>query len=127
MAKQPMTPAGVTAKQQELYALSDNDLKSQASLISSDFRNWVNNNFTLDTKQAAYLTSIDARFIEHAGTVTATAVQSRLPINLIYPSPPSGPVSSKYINTSDNTHPHFDSVTGYSITGSVSFEIGYVE
>lgn len=126
MAKQPMSAAGVSAKIDELYTLSDGDLNTQAGLIRSDFRSWISNNFTLDTNQASYLTGIDGRFLTHAGTVTATAVQGRLPVYLIFPPPPSDPFSSKYIQVSDDTVPKHDPVAGYSVTGSVTFEIGYV-
>jgi hypothetical protein len=126
MAKQPFTPTGVSAKLQELYALSDTNLSTQANLISSNFRGWMSDNFSLDTKQATYLAGIDTQFIDYAATVTATAVQSRLPVNLIYPGPPPNPVSSKYIVASDYLHPKYDSVAGYSVTGYVTFEIGYL-
>jgi hypothetical protein len=63
MAKQALTPSGVTLKTQELYVLSNADLQVQAGLVTNDFRTWIGNNFTLTSAQETFLSSIDAAFL----------------------------------------------------------------
>jgi hypothetical protein len=124
MAKQPLTPAGVIAKQTELNDLSNTDLAAQAALITNDFKLWIGNNFTLNTAQATYLGAIGASFTKYAGFVTGYAVNARLPVLLVYPSPPTT-WSSKFLIISDELKPKTDSVAGYSISGTLTFTVGY--
>jgi hypothetical protein len=124
MAKQLFTPDGVQAKVAELYALSDANLHTQTALMESDFRAWLSTNFSLDANQTAYLAKMDARYLEYAGTLTATTAGARLGISLQAPKPPDK-WSSKYIRTGDTPSPKYDSGSGYSVTGSLQFIIGY--
>ena len=124
MEKQPFTSDGVNAKQSELYALSDTDLQTQANLISSDFRSWISSNFALTADQSSYLTAMDTGFLKHSGAVTGTAVSHRLPISITIPGRPTV-FSSKYAVIKDLLVPKYDSTGGFTVVGSVGFEIGY--
>jgi len=125
MSLQPFTPAGVQAKTKELYALSDADLQRQADLIDADFRSWITANFTLDSKQSAFLSGMDAKFASYCGTTTSAAVGHRLPVTITYPAPPSI-YSSKYIIIGPGLTPKYDTAAGYTVTGSLNFTFGYV-
>ncbi|SDE87297.1 hypothetical protein SAMN05216464_110136 [Mucilaginibacter pineti] len=124
MTKQLFTPAGVQAKVAELYALPDANLQREAGLMRADFRSWLNTNFSLDTKQAAYLAGMDIRFLQDAGELTASSASAKLGISLVAPNPPDV-FSSKYITPGKRPTPKYDSGSGYSITGSLEFTIGY--
>jgi hypothetical protein len=124
MAQQPLTSAGVQAKITELYGLSDTLLTDQANLIRSDFKNWISNNFILSSSQLTYLSGIDDQWIQVAAADTSCAVQHRLPVSLNpYTIPPS-PISKKIHHTPNITVTD-DSVSGFSVTGSITFDIIY--
>jgi hypothetical protein len=125
MAKQALTSDGVAAKTAELYALSTTDLQAQANLITNDFRTWIGNNFTLTTAEATYLASMETGFLKHSGTITGTAVNHRLPISIVIPTTPPSTFSSKYTALKDKLNPKFDSLGGYTVTGSVEFDVVY--
>jgi threonine synthase len=121
MAPQPFTPAGVTALQKELNALSAADLQTQANLIKSDLVGWVSDNFTLDSTQETYLKSIDARFIEYASAVTGFAVENKLTVIL---SVTGEPTTFKLIHLINDIDPVY-SPDGFSVTGSITYEVSY--
>ena len=121
MAQEPLTPAGVQQKQDDLYALSNNQLQAQVDLIRSDFRDWLKDNFILDSSQETYLDNMDDQFIDLASALTGVAVKNKLPIYLIKPTP-SG--VSKYVKS----HDHIVTVwsqSGLTATGDLTFEIIY--
>ncbi|UOE51330.1 hypothetical protein MTO98_09590 [Mucilaginibacter sp. SMC90] len=125
MAKQNFTADGVKAKTAELYALSDAALQAEVASMRADFRSWLSNNFVFTTDQATYLKAIDSRFLSDAGAATAAAAGSRLPIQLQVPVPPGG-YSSKFIVISGGgLNPRYDSLAGYSVSGTLQFTIGY--
>lgn len=121
MQQVPFTPQGVQDKQAELYALPDSTLLTQANLVRTQFRQWVKDNFTLNTEQSAYLDSINEGWIRLASCQAGFAIESRLPIALIKP-PVSG--ASKLIRTNGNleaTH----GPGGPGKGGTLTFEIIY--
>lgn len=79
----PFTPAGAAAKMVDLYALSDNDLKIQADAIKADLRAWVNDNFTLNGQQQAYLTNLDEQSVNYIGDQCSLCFLNRLPVILM--------------------------------------------
>lgn len=125
MATQPMTPAGVQAKQTELYALSDPDLKTQADTIHSDFRTWMKDNFNLSASQEDYLDSLPEDFVHPVACNTSSAVAFRLPITLVV----LGTVSaSKLIRTNPALEYTFDpdpTGAGFTVTGSLEINFVY--
>lgn len=121
MAKQPFTPAGVQAKQTELYALPDNQLLVQADLIRSDLRQWTKDNFILDAAQTTYLDAIDAEWISFSGALTGLAVEYRRPIILTI----IGPVSASKLIRTPNDLVATTSASGITVDGTLTFEIEY--
>jgi hypothetical protein len=120
MPQRPFSPEGVQQKMSDLYALNDADLTLQANLVESDFRQWIADNFSLDTTQSAFLNNTDDRFIAHASGTSSLAIRNRLSIILIRPSIPSP--ASKLIEMQNDIHP-FQGPTGYGVSGSVSFTV----
>jgi len=122
MAQEPLTPAGVQQKQDDLYALSNNQLQAEVDLIRADFRSWMKDNFILNSSQETYLDNMGDEFIEHASVRTGIATINRLPIYLIVPTP--GGVS-KYIRTQDTMVTLWNQTAGLTATGDLTFEIIY--
>jgi len=121
MAQQPFTPAGVTAKQAELNALSQSDLETQAGLIRSNFPSWINTNFTLDQAQQTYLNGINSEFIVLASALTAYAVENKLTVALVVNGTPT---TFKLIHMS-NTIVADNSPNGFTTSGTLTFTITY--
>ncbi len=121
MTVQPFTPAGVNAKQAELYALQDNELVAQADLIRTDLRQWTKDNFILDAAQFTYLDGIDAEWISFSGSLTGLAVQYRRPVILTI----IGPVSASKLIRTPNDLVATTSATGVTVNGTLTFEIDY--
>lgn len=124
MPKQPFTPAGVQTKNVELYALSNTALAAEATKMNDNFRTWLADNFTFTTDQQTYLDNIDEKFITYAGFSASQAAGSRLPITLTVI--PKTPWSSKYIITRNLMEARYEPIAGYTVTGSVAFEEGYI-
>ena len=122
MPVQPFTSAGVTAKQAELNALSQQDLTAQANLIRSNLVSWVNSNFSLSTAQQAFLSSADARWIQFTAQVTGFTVENRLTISLRQ----KGTGSGKLIRTiPTGLECDFSNTSGFAATGTLVFEVDY--
>lgn len=123
MTKQPMTPTGVQDKIDELYLLTDITLEEEAAAIQADFKAWVKANFTLTTKQEDYLDELGTQILGFFGASCSVAFSNRLPIDLIYPAPPTTDYS-KY--TGCNNALAVKSDGGKPVaTGTLSFEITY--
>jgi len=121
MTAEPFTPAGVTALQTQLNALSAGDLKTQAGLIRSDFSSWIQTNFTLDADQKTYLAGIDSEFMILATALTAFAVENKLTISL---SVTGSPTTFKLIHLA-NTITCDYSPDGFSTSGALTYAITY--
>lgn len=81
MVKQPLTEQGVMDKQDELFSLSDSDLDGQSMALASDFKSWVEDNFTLTTAEQGFLASADENFIRLLSSLVFMTVRNRLPVN----------------------------------------------
>jgi len=121
MTKQPFTPAGVKQKTAELYALSNLDLDTQSNLVITDFRQWMNNNFTLDSTQQTYLTNLDQGFVNTLARSVSNALNNRVPINLTKAEIPSG--ASKYIRSRDSITAVWNT-NGATVSGELNIDIG---
>ncbi len=121
MTQQPFTPAGVDAKQVELYALSDSDLAAQANLIESDLRSWTNTNFTLNTGQQTYLTNIDDRWIKYSANLLSFTVGNRLKIIF---DPSGDPTALKLIRMPNTVLATWDG-TNFTASGTVTIQVVY--
>jgi len=123
MTKQPMTPTGVQDKVDELYLLSDTALDAEAAAVQADFKAWVKANFSLTSKQEDYLDELGGQILGFFGASCSVSFSNRLPIDLIYPAPPTTEYT-KY--TGCNNALAVKSDGGKPVaTGSISFEISY--
>ncbi len=91
MAQFPFTDQGAAQKLQELYALSDGELLTQAKAITFDLGAWLNQNFTLTDQQQAYVASLPATVSYVIGAAVGAAVASRSPITMGTPPGKYGP------------------------------------
>ncbi len=123
MAKEPLTATGVQQKFNDLYALNDAQLNTEAGLIAANFRQWVKDNFILNTDQESYLDGLDDVFIASAASDTSIAARNRLGIT--YQPPTTPPGVSKYIRKNSSLVVVYDPVNGTVASGSVSFEAYY--
>lgn len=122
MSKQDFTPAGVSAKITELYALSDENLLIQANLVKSNLRTWMGNNFNLTTDQSSYLTNMDDRGIGYLQDNLSFCFIYRLSMSLIQPTPGTQP---KYIHTHNSIITVTSDDGDFSATGGLVIEIVY--
>lgn len=120
MTQRPFSPEGVQQKMNDLYQLNDADLFIQADAVQSDFKQWIIDNFTLDTTQNNFLNNLDDRFVAHASSNSSLAIKNRLSIILIRPVIPSP--ASKLIEMQNDIHP-FQGPTGYGVSGSLIFTV----
>lgn len=77
MSIQPFTPAGLTAKQTELHALSDSDLKIQANSLRNNITVFMGNHFSFTPTQSAYLDLMLATAQFGLGDTLATILAAR--------------------------------------------------
>lgn len=80
MPLQPLTPAGVDAKQLELYALPDAALHAESDLAKNDFKTWMGNHFSMTTAQQSYLDNLPGLFNDRLACDVAIALWFRLQI-----------------------------------------------
>lgn len=126
MALQPLTPTGVQDKQDELYILPDSDLKIEAETIRTDFRVWMNDNFSLTPSQETYLDNLPDDFVHPLACDTSTAVGFRLPITLVITGTFS---ASKLIRTNPSMEYSYDPTLasgGFEAIGSLEIEFVYL-
>lgn len=99
ITKEPLTPAGIASKLADLYALSDSLLRAEAVLIRDDFRNWMDDNFTMTTDQEGYLDGFPADYEEFLADMLYVAVKNRRPV--VYTPPDTTARASKLLPISD--------------------------
>lgn len=120
----PFTPEGVNQKLDDLYALSDNDLKVQADLIKADLPQWMNNNFSLTTEQQTYLNNLENRAVIYLQDQCSFNVENRLTIFLVQEGSPSTG-QFKWVHT-ENTNKVVANDNGdFSADGSFIIKIVY--
>lgn len=124
MAQQPLTAVGVQTKLDELYALSDNQLATEANAVRSDFSGWLHAHFRLTSAQANYFATIDGHFLSLISAEISYAVRGRLPIIYQSQDPPLSPYS-KLIHRYNDISTSFSSTTGITVSGSLTFSIEY--
>lgn len=125
MALEPLTSAGIQQKQTDLYALPDPALLTEANSIRSNFINWINANFIVNSAQLIYLNSMPSTWIDYAAAETAMAVQYRLPITFTAPNPLPAPSISKMTEIESKLHASYSQASGLNISGSVAFTLTY--
>ncbi|TRW21945.1 hypothetical protein FMM05_19340 [Flavobacterium zepuense] len=118
MAQELFTPDGMAAKVAELYALNQTQLNAQANLIQSSFKDWVDDNFTLTTDQAAYLSGLNGTFLTELTNATSDSVRKRHSIKLSTSG--DGTVGSKFFR-------FIKCLKGAYSTGGVNEVIGELE
>ncbi|MDR6546490.1 hypothetical protein J2810_002549 [Chryseobacterium rhizosphaerae] len=118
MARFPLTPDGVNAKQEELYKLDDKELINQAVTLSRDARAWIFENFELTEEQAAYYNALPEDFNYYLGWQMASNVIGRQPITM----EPIPAEASKASNSRKKTTVSVSGNTNYNPqTGAVTY------
>lgn len=129
MPAYPFTPAGVTSKTVDLYALDDSDLLTEARSLTTDFYAWLNANFTLTTRQQNYISAAPDMVKFNWGVIIAAAILQRAVIQMAsVPASYGPPRRTKEVITSFNgTNKFFPPVVGPSVaTGTVTLAVDYV-
>ncbi|MCP4054416.1 MAG: hypothetical protein GY739_15425 [Mesoflavibacter sp.] len=86
MKKMPFTQAGLDAKKEELYKLSESEFRAELKEIQNNTSNWVKNNFTLNVEQSDYLNSMPKEILAEIGLSTAIAIDYKLKLTLETPT-----------------------------------------
>lgn len=122
MPQEPFTTAGVQQKLDDLYLLSDTLLQAEANAFRADFRQWVKDNFTLDTTQETYLDGMSEEWIRYAACQASLAMAHRLDIVLDFDGTP--PYLSKLVRT-ESTMLVTQGPTGVDASGQLTFTVVY--
>lgn len=125
MSQQPFTPAGVQAKTAELYALSDQMLLAEANAVRADLRAWLNVNFILNTAQVNYIAAMDQHFINYTAANVGMALQFRLNITLVAPTPLPPPIISKMVELEPKLTPVYNQNDGLTAAGEIIITVTY--
>ena len=123
MPVQPLTPAGVTAKTAELYALTNALLNAQADAVESDFATWIKDNFTLSTAQSTYLSGMNNHVLKYFGSQCSVAFRARRPVSLISPDPV--PPTAKWIVSESTLIVSANDAGVLETTGALTFKMDY--
>lgn len=124
MPLQPFTPAGVSAKISELYALSDSLLFAQADSVESDFGNWIKANFSLTAAQITYLSGMSSHVTKYFGSQCSMAFRSRLSISLTVGTMPIEP-STKWVKSENTLVVATNSAGAIETSGTLTFKVEY--
>jgi len=81
MAKQPLTTAGVAAKQSELFALSQAALDNQSLSLVTNFKAWITDNFELTVQEQNFLNSANDDFLRKLSSIIFVATRNRIPFD----------------------------------------------
>jgi len=124
MEKFPFTPLGFLALQEELYLLTDLELKMESTLIQQDFHIWMCTHFELSQDQLLFLTSIDPRAQLLITIQTAFAIENRLPISLNKDAN-SLTDQGKIIWPNSSLSAKSGGIAGYEASGALIINIAY--
>lgn len=132
MNKVPLSTAGISQLETNLYALSDASLLLEAKALHQDFVDWLDEHIILNNDQITWLKSIDKIFRDYISAKTAIALINRLPLELeLPPVPPSGgsshkKASGKWFQDKDSiTPPKWEGAGMIVTSGTLKFSIGY--
>jgi hypothetical protein len=95
-----LNPRGVSEQLKALYALSNSALEAEAISIKSDFKSWVEDHFDLTTPQKNHLYGMSPIARQFFGDQCWICFLFRLPITLVYPSPPAPTGYGKWVESS---------------------------
>lgn len=121
----PFTPTGVQDKLDELYLLPDPALAAQAELIKADFRQWMKDNFSLNTAQKDFLDNMDNSAVDYFGDECGFCFNHRLEIKLIYPTPPAAPNIGKWPEATNTIQVKADGNGDVNVGGALTFTMVY--
>ncbi|PPK99385.1 hypothetical protein [Parapedobacter indicus] len=106
MEKQPLTPTGVQALLDELYALPDEQLQQEAQALAVDFSGWLSTHFELTAYQVQFIDDeLSASFISFVSSRVPFVMERRLPITYsVFKNPPEEEEEEwgKIVTTTDN-------------------------
>ncbi len=122
--KQPLTPAGVSDKIDEIYAMTTPNRLAEATAIESNFKTWVGDNFNLTTAQSDFLSGISNSAVANYGSNCGICFRNMLQIALIVPKPPTPP-PTKWLKLTNNLLISTNDTGDYEATGSLTFSFEY--
>ena len=125
MSKQPFTDLGITAKQNELHALSSTALKQELDQLRASFSTWISTNFDLNPAQAEFLNSVDPAFITAIVPEIIASLEHKFPIEVILPPRDKPPLGSKLMVKEKSLKYKYDSVQGLQISGQLAITLAY--
>lgn len=92
MEKFPFTPAGVQEMNDYLYAQTDAELGLIIDEVQHDLIDWMKDTFILEPDQVDFMEALDPSFLFVLSNQLAATMTLRLPIRLVKPDKPEGPV-----------------------------------
>lgn len=130
MQKVSFNNAGLQQLLQAYYLLSDEELRQEALLIETDFRQWLIKHFIFSEQQLEDLFAIDETFIEEFSEEFAFFFKNRLPVSLFKEEPIDQRLSEPgrgklYRNEKVSTQTYSPSL-GLSSTETLSLSIQYL-
>lgn len=123
----PLTSRGVSELLENLYSLPDSDLKLQAIEIKTNFRSWVEKNFSLSQGQINYLNSLPDDSVQYFGDQCWFCFIHRLNITLDYPSAPTQTRVGKWTGGTSSTKLITNDSGNQEASGGFSFDMTYRE
>lgn len=94
MLKVPFNQQGLELKKQQLYALPAPEFRHQLSLVQYQTRNWIVENFQLNSDQVAYIDAMPQNFLAEIGLQTTIAFDYDLDMVLETPATYSPPLAA---------------------------------
>ncbi|WP_129715514.1 hypothetical protein [Pedobacter sp. SYP-B3415] len=130
MSLYPFNEAGLRDLLETIYSWSDAQLSAEAAKITTNFKQWLADNFAFSERQSDYLSTIDDEFISLAADQTSTFVLSRQPINLnihdrTAQELPGEDDRGKLIELSIRQAGYYSQKDGFRETQSLMFTISY--
>ena len=123
----PLTSRGVSELLENLYALPDNDLELQAIEIKTNFRSWVEKNFSLSQGQINYLNAMPDNSVQYFGDQCWFCFIHRLNITLDYPAAPTQIRVGKWTGGTSSTKLITNDSGNQEASGGFSFNMTYRE
>lgn len=106
MEKQLLTPTGVQALLDDLYALPDAQLQQEAQALALNFSGWLSSHFELTAHQEQFIDhELSTSFISFVSSRVPFVMERRLPITYsAFKKPPAEEEEEwgKIITTTDN-------------------------
>jgi len=95
MQKVPFNQEGLDLKRQQLNELPAPEFRKQLCLIQHQTRNWIVDNFLLNSEQVDYIDAMPDEFLSYIGLQTAIGFDYNLDMTLETPETYTAPLANK--------------------------------